>query len=219
MNIGDKILELRKSKGYSQEEVANKLNVSRQTISKWETNQSTPDFDKIVPLCQLFGITTDELLMNKQVTTLETSKEQLNNEMDLNALKLKNKKRFAISLCFSILIYFISVMWVIFAEYAKFDDDISVVVFLGLAGIATVIIVYASIINKDNRVEKEKQLKKDESPLVNSIIGILGLIFTVIYLLISFYTMAWHLTWILWIVYAIVCDIVKLIFQLEAKDE
>ena len=48
--IGEKLLELRKKKGLSQEEVAQELNVSRQTISKWETDQSTPDFDKIIPL-------------------------------------------------------------------------------------------------------------------------------------------------------------------------
>ena len=50
-NLGEKLLELRKAKNLSQEEVAEKLNVTRQTVSKWETNQSTPDFDKIVPLC------------------------------------------------------------------------------------------------------------------------------------------------------------------------
>ena len=47
MNIGEKLYELRKEKNLSQEEVAEKLNVSRQTVSKWETNQTTPDFDKI----------------------------------------------------------------------------------------------------------------------------------------------------------------------------
>ena len=62
MNLGDRLMELRKSKHLSQEEVAEKINVSRQTISKWETNQSTPDFDKIIPICELYGITTDELL-------------------------------------------------------------------------------------------------------------------------------------------------------------
>ena len=67
MDLGQKLLELRKSKQYSQEEVAFKLNVSRQTISKWETNQSTPDFDKIAPLCELYGITADELLTGKKV--------------------------------------------------------------------------------------------------------------------------------------------------------
>lgn len=66
MNIGEKLFELRKSKNLSQEEVAEKLNVTRQTVSKWETNQSTPDFDKILPLCELFEISTEELLTGKK---------------------------------------------------------------------------------------------------------------------------------------------------------
>ena len=62
MMIGERLLNLRKEKHLSQEEVAERLNVTRQTISKWETDGSTPDFDKIVPLCELYGITADELL-------------------------------------------------------------------------------------------------------------------------------------------------------------
>ena len=62
MTIGERLLKLRKEKNLSQEELANILDVSRQTVSKWETDQSVPDFDKIVPLCEVFGITSDELL-------------------------------------------------------------------------------------------------------------------------------------------------------------
>ncbi len=66
MNLGEKLYELRKEKNLSQEEVADRLNVTRQTVSKWETNQSTPDFDKIVPICELFEISTEELLTGKK---------------------------------------------------------------------------------------------------------------------------------------------------------
>ena len=60
MNIGEKIYNLRKKKNMSQEDLASVLNVSRQTISKWETGESNPDIDKIVPLCNFFEISTDE---------------------------------------------------------------------------------------------------------------------------------------------------------------
>ena len=66
MSLGERLLELRNDKHLSQEEVADKLNVTRQTISKWETDQSTPDFDKIVPLCELYEITADQLLTGKR---------------------------------------------------------------------------------------------------------------------------------------------------------
>lgn len=61
MSLGEKLLSLRKKKGLSQEEVADILHVTRQTVSKWETDQSMPDFDKVVPICNLYEISTDEL--------------------------------------------------------------------------------------------------------------------------------------------------------------
>ena len=74
MNLGEKIYELRKQQNLSQEELGDKLNVSRQTISKWERNESTPDLDKIVPLCDLFNLSVDELL---QVKKIEKSKSEM----------------------------------------------------------------------------------------------------------------------------------------------
>ena len=150
MNIGDKILELRKSKGFSQEDIANKLNVSRQTISKWETNSSTPDFDKIVPLCQLFEISTDEFLMNKSIKK-KNNKEKVD-------LEYNDKKKYAFSLCLSIFLYFLSVMWIIFADGLKIKDELSIVIFLGIVAVATVIIVYSSIRSEERRVGKECRL-------------------------------------------------------------
>ena len=62
MNIADRIQTLRKSKGISQEELADKVGVSRQAVSKWESEQSTPDIEKIILLSEYFGVTTDYLL-------------------------------------------------------------------------------------------------------------------------------------------------------------
>ena len=62
MLIADKIKKLRKDNNMTQEDLADKLNVSRQTISKWETNVGVPDIDNIKAICNLFNISTDELL-------------------------------------------------------------------------------------------------------------------------------------------------------------
>lgn len=62
MNLSDRIQTLRKSKGMSQEELADKIGVSRQAISKWESEQSTPDIEKVVIISNLFEVTTDYLL-------------------------------------------------------------------------------------------------------------------------------------------------------------
>ena len=67
--LSEKIINLRKSRGWSQEELAERLNVSRQSVSKWESGISNPDLDKIVAISTLFGVTTDYLL--KDSTTEE----------------------------------------------------------------------------------------------------------------------------------------------------
>ena len=59
MNISDRIQTLRKSRGISQEELADKIGVSRQAVSKWESEQSTPEIDKIILLSDYFDVTTD----------------------------------------------------------------------------------------------------------------------------------------------------------------
>lgn len=65
MEFNNKLYELRKQKGFSQEELANRLNVSRQTVSKWEVGDSTPDMEKLVAMSDLFGISLDELVLDK----------------------------------------------------------------------------------------------------------------------------------------------------------
>lgn len=62
MILADKIIQLRKKQGWSQEELAEQLNVSRQAVSKWEGAQATPDLSKLLAMSQLFGVTTDYLL-------------------------------------------------------------------------------------------------------------------------------------------------------------
>ena len=61
MNIADRIQYLRKQKGYSQEELADKVGVSRQAVSKWESEQSTPDLEKVIAMSELFEVTTNKM--------------------------------------------------------------------------------------------------------------------------------------------------------------
>ena len=62
MILADKITELRKKNGWSQEDLAEKLDVSRQSISKWESAQSAPDMNRILKMSEIFGVSTDYLL-------------------------------------------------------------------------------------------------------------------------------------------------------------
>ena len=78
MNFNEKLINLRKSKGLSQEELGAELKVSRQTISKWESCQSYPDFQRLVLLSDYFGLTLDELV--KDIDVEEVRNKNINNE-------------------------------------------------------------------------------------------------------------------------------------------
>lgn len=66
MEFHNRLYNLRKQKGLSQEELANRLNVSRQTISKWEVGDSTPDMEKLIAISDMFEVSLDELVMGKE---------------------------------------------------------------------------------------------------------------------------------------------------------
>lgn len=66
MTLAEKVAILRKQKGWSQEELAEKLGISRQAVSKWESESSIPDIDKIVGMSRLFGVSTDYLLKDDE---------------------------------------------------------------------------------------------------------------------------------------------------------
>ena len=72
MKFGDKLIELRKKNGYSQEELAEKLGVSRQSVSKWESNNTYPETDKIIQIANLFDCSMDDLI-NDKVTNVEST--------------------------------------------------------------------------------------------------------------------------------------------------
>ena len=78
MKFSDNLIKLRKKEGLSQEELANKLDVSRQTISKWEAGQTTPELEKLRNLAKLFNISVDDF--NKGVTYADIMKKNINNK-------------------------------------------------------------------------------------------------------------------------------------------
>lgn len=78
MTLGEKIYELRTQHNLSQGDLANELNVSRQSISKWENGNSTPDLEKIVKLAEIFNVSLDELIKNEEKEeTIVNTPEQL----------------------------------------------------------------------------------------------------------------------------------------------
>lgn len=235
MDLGEKLFELRKSKNLTQDDVAEKLNVTRQTVSKWETNQSTPDFDKIVPLCDLYGISPNELLKGeKEDNEVENTKND--NSFDLNEAskhlftrgkddednyenmtRNQIKRKSAEVVSSSILIFFIAIAFAgIGVTVMMWNPVIVGCIFLILIGWGVTRIVkhYMSVPKFEKTKEEEKQDKVLKQ--VNDIIGGIGV---TIYFIVSFATMAWHVTWVIFIIIGMVEQIVKLIFMLKEEDE
>lgn len=216
MNLGEKLFELRKSKNLTQDDVAEKLEVTRQTISKWETNQSTPDFDKIVPLCNLYEITPNELLM-KEGQKENSQNEQENNYENMTKVQIKQKSAEIVST--SIFIYIAAVAFLMIAIPVQHANPIiATAIFLILIGWSTTRMIkhYMSIPKFEKTVEEKK-----EKNLIRQINEVITLLCVVIYFIVSFITFAWHITWIIFIISGLLCQAVKLIFMLkgEEKDE
>lgn len=101
MKFNEKLLKLRKEKGLSQEELGMEMQVSRQTISKWEAGQSYPDFTRLVMLSDFFDMTLDELV--KDIDVQEVRENSLTNEktnsiyrvsQDVDAILQNNAQRY-----------------------------------------------------------------------------------------------------------------------------
>ena len=98
--LSENIRAMRKSKGLSQQELAMKLNVVRQTISKWESCQSYPDFQRLVLLSDYFGLTLDELV--RDIDVQEVREKNLNNEKLSSIYSDMNEAKSFIRVCLAI---------------------------------------------------------------------------------------------------------------------
>lgn len=210
MNLGERLFELRKAKNLTQDDMAEKLNVTRQTVSKWETNQSTPDFDKIMPLCELFEIGVEELLTGKK-----PEEQQKKEEKVLTKQEVKEKSAKVVRT--SIFIYFVAVAFLMIAIPVQHANPIiASSIFLLLIGWGTVRIIrhYMS----KPKFEKTKAEKRQDA-IQRQINGIISCICVAIYFIVSFITFAWHITWIIFVIDGLICQVVKLIFMLKEEED
>ena len=92
MTIADRIQSLRKSKAMSQEELADAVGVSRQAVSKWESEQATPDLEKVVIMSDIFEVTTDYLLKGIEPVKTDDHK-TMADVIDQKVLTEKNGSR------------------------------------------------------------------------------------------------------------------------------
>lgn len=116
MKFNERLVELRKQMGLSQEELGDRLVTSRQTISKWETGQSYPDFERLVLLSDFYDLSLDELVKGVDVSDVRdkgiTAKQLVGIETDIHYFKslTQNGMKFVVGLGWFMITSFIIVL-------------------------------------------------------------------------------------------------------------
>lgn len=112
MNFSEKLLTLRKANNLTQEQLAKKLDVSRQSVSKWESGQATPELEKIVAISAIFDVTTDYLLKSSEIDDLSVKTEVLEKQQQM--MFVREQKQHQIFEC---VMYSLAVYMIFFAVY------------------------------------------------------------------------------------------------------
>lgn len=143
MDFSEKILSLRKSRGLTQEQLAEKLNVSRQSVSKWESGQAIPELETIVALCRVFDITTDYLLKPSEMDELSIKTEMLEKQQQLLLIREQRYKRIFTCIVYSLGIYlfFFAVYMIGHFYFEIWNPSVILAEFL----IATAIVIFVCV--------------------------------------------------------------------------
>lgn len=152
MEFSEKIFTLRKSYNLTQEQLADELNVSRQSISKWESGQTVPELEKIVAMSQIFGVTTDYLLKPSEIDELSVKTDRLEKQQQELLDREKRRSKIARCLMYSAAIYliFFAVYWIGHFYFEIWNPSVVLAEFL--IATAAVILIWANIWVKNRRV-------------------------------------------------------------------
>ena len=145
MDFSEKILTMRKSRNLTQEQLAEKLDVSRQTISKWESGQAMPELDKIVALSNLFDVATDYLLKPSEIDELSAKTQMLEqHQKELEHEIQKRKVRNSIILSCAA-IYLVAFAVIMLIHRISWEVDFLRYIFPGLTLPVIVLLIATAI--------------------------------------------------------------------------
>lgn len=140
MDFAEKLLTLRKANNLTQEQLAEKLDVSRQSVSKWESGQSIPELDKIVALSAIFNVTTDCILKSSEIDGLSMKTEILEKQQQMILVQEQKKQQIFRNILYSLAVYMVfSALY--FIGHFYFEIWNPSVIFSGFL-IATAIVIF-----------------------------------------------------------------------------
>ena len=169
MNIGDRIRNLRKEKNLSQEEVAEELQISRQSVSKWESGQSVPEISKVIQLSDLLGVSTDDLLRG----TEEGSTNGPSGEEKKSARRIGHLIVHIISGV--VIVFLLLVIWSIMADITEHNNDRYISAFHAMGEFTEEAEQYLEAESFEERKEFGERMDKKYSNIINRRRGVIRL--------------------------------------------
>ena len=214
MTIGLKIQNLRKQRGLSQEQLAEAVGVSRQAVSKWEAEQSVPDIDKIILICDYFGVTTDYILRDEEMSCMEAIQSINTNKNEDKEESKENEKKSALLLTVAVMLYILCAVPIIIIP-----NQVGLVLLLVMVAVATGLMIFRSRLNSsDKRDKNEEKPPKTENPILKAVKRCVWVIAVVVYIVISFSSGAWYITWLVFPITGAIIDVIKACFDLKDGD-
>ena len=128
MKFNEKLIALRKKEGLSQEELGYKLNVTRQTVSKWELGQTTPEMDKLSEMSKIFNISVDQLINDSEIKE-DINMDQINNKIEDQPIQEKTERNnkiiyILVGILIIIMVYALIKIVIGFAIFNKAKDEV-----------------------------------------------------------------------------------------------
>ena len=196
IEIADRLVKLRKKYGYSQEELADKLGLSRQAVSKWERAEASPDTDNLICLAKLYGVSLDELLATDEDidTIVEEQVKEKETNNDSNKEEQKEEKK---------------------EDRVSIKDD-EVVLFSKSGKKVTINDDGVTCYNADGTVKKHNFNVK--SAVIGAIEASLFTLATVAYILLGALCGWWHIAWIVFFIPEIICSFLRCIQKKNAQN-
>ena len=194
IEIADRLVKLRKKYGYSQEELADKLGLSRQAVSKWERAEASPDTDNLICLAKLYGVSLDELLATDEDIDTIIEEQVKENKDDAPASENKEENK----------------------DKVQIDDD-GVVIFSKKGKKVTINDDGVTCYNADGTVKKHNFNTK--SALIGAFEASLFTLAAIAYIVLGAIPLLqwWHIAWIVFFIPDIICSVLRCIQHKNAN--
>lgn len=185
MILADKIIYLRKKSGWSQEQLAEQLDISRQSVSKWESGTSIPDLDKIIKMSTIFGVSTDYLLKD-EIEEVTLSKEDITQQDNSRTISLEEantymdlarmlSKKIAVAISIFIFSPICLILLAGFSEYGNISLSENMALCIGIVILLLLVACGVSVlILTGMKLEKYEYLEKEDFSLQYGVEGIVA---------------------------------------------